>query len=41
MDTHLLIFPLDFCFSENVIHKIFGSEEKQLILDVIIIAYVI
>ena len=27
-----------FCFSENVIQKICESEEKQLILDVIIIA---
>ena len=33
------MFQLDyFCFSENVIPKICASEEKQLILDVIIIA---
>ena len=38
-DTHLLIFQLDYvCFSENVIQKICESEEKQLILDVLIIA---
>ena len=35
----MLIFQLDyFCFSENVIQKICESEEKQQILDVIIIA---
>ena len=35
----MLIFQLDyFCFSENVIQEICESEEKQLILDVIIIA---
>ena len=37
-DTHMLIFLQDyFCFSENVIQKICESEDKQLILDVIII----
>ena len=35
----MLIFQLDyFRFSENVIQKICESEEKQLILNVIIIA---
>ena len=35
----MLIFQLDyFGFSENVIKKICESEEKQLILDIIIIA---
>ena len=30
-----------FCLSQNMIHKICKSEEKQMIWDIIIIAYII